>query len=107
VTPENFFQCLREFHRILKPGGRFINLETSQPSVWIIKKLFHLYVGLMIKPLGAVISGAPAAYAYLAATIPRFYNAEDLAEIIRKAGFSRVTYNRMFFGIAAIHKAIK
>lgn len=107
VTPENFSLCLREFHRILKPGGRFVNLETSQPTIWIIKKLFHLYVRLMIKSVGAIISGAPSAYAYLANTIPRFYNAAEFAEIVRKAGFSKVTFDHMFFGIAAIHRAIK
>jgi demethylmenaquinone methyltransferase/2-methoxy-6-polyprenyl-1,4-benzoquinol methylase len=98
---------LREFHRILKPGGRFVNLETSQPSSRLIRRIYHLYVRLTVKRLGSRISGSKAGYAYLAQTIPRFYNAGELAEIIRQAGFSRVSIHSMLFGAAAIHKAVK
>jgi len=100
-------QCLREFHRVLKPGGRFINLETSQPSIGVIRKLYHLYVHLFIKPVGAFLSGSEAGYRYLSSTIPRFYFPEELVEILRISGFSEIQFKILFFGAAAIHQARK
>ena len=96
-----------EFHRVLKPGGRFINLETSQPSSRLIRWLFHAYVELLVKPLGSLISGSHKGYAYLKHTIPRFYPPEELSDIMRQAGFDNVTYRRLMFGIAAIHQGIE
>jgi demethylmenaquinone methyltransferase/2-methoxy-6-polyprenyl-1,4-benzoquinol methylase len=98
---------LREFCRILKPGGYFINLETSQPSSKKIQKLFHFYIKLAVKPLGYFISGSKAGYSYLSSTIPRFYNPEEFSSIIQESGFSRVTHQRLFLGVAAIHSAEK
>lgn len=100
-------QTFAEFCRVLKPGGRFINLETSQPSSVLIRKLFHFYVRLFVKPLGGLISGNYPAYAYLAYTIPRFYAPEVLSAIIRQAGFEKVTYKKLLFGVAAIHQGTK
>ncbi len=44
VNRDALLQCFREFYRILKPGGRFVNLETSQPASALIRRLFHLYI---------------------------------------------------------------
>lgn len=107
LSREKFLQSLREIQRILKPGGRFISLETSQPESMLVRKLFHLYVQLAVKPVGYLISGSKPAYTYLSQTIPRFYTAEEFSEIIRQAGFTEVTFKRMLFGVTAIHKAIK
>jgi demethylmenaquinone methyltransferase/2-methoxy-6-polyprenyl-1,4-benzoquinol methylase len=98
---------LKEFHRVLKPGGHFVNLETSQPSVRIIQKLFHLYIKLTIKQLGFLLSGSKSAYRYLAYTIPRFFSPEEFSSILREAGFARITHRSLFLGVSAIHTAIK
>lgn len=98
---------LKEFQRVLKPGGHFVNLETSQPSSRILQKLFHFYIKLAVKPLGYLISGSKAAYRYLSFTIPRFYGPEEFSSIIREAGFSRITHRPLFFGAAAVHNAQK
>ena len=98
---------LKEFQRVLKPGGYFINLETSQPSSKILQKLFHFYIKLAVKPLGYWISGSKAGYRYLSFTIPRFYGPEEFSTIIREAGFSRVTHRPLFLGAAAVHNAQK
>jgi demethylmenaquinone methyltransferase/2-methoxy-6-polyprenyl-1,4-benzoquinol methylase len=98
---------LKEFNRVLKSGGHFVNLETSQPSLKIIKKLFHAYIKLAVKPLGFLLSGSKAGYSYLAFTIPRFFSAQEFSSLLYEAGFIQVTHRPLFFGVSAIHTALK
>lgn len=107
VSKEILIQSFSEYYRVLKPGGRFVNLETSRPPFWPIRKGLDLYVKLFVGQVGGRISGSRRAYAYLAKTIPRFYPAEELAGIMRQAGFGEVTFRRLLFGAAAIHQAVK
>lgn len=97
----------REFCRILKPGGVFINLETSQPSSKLLRYFFHLYVRLFVKPIGTTISGSRKGYSYLSHTIPRFYSSAELSDILRSAGFSNINAQKLLYGVAAIHAAKK
>jgi demethylmenaquinone methyltransferase/2-methoxy-6-polyprenyl-1,4-benzoquinol methylase len=98
---------LQEFNRVLKPGGRFVNLETSQPSSRLLRSLFHLFVRLFVKSVGSLISGSKAGYAYLSTTIPRFYTAEELSGIMEQAGFRIDNVRRLSLGVAAIHQGVK
>lgn len=107
INRDALIRCLREFYRILKPEGRFVNVETSQPSSLLVRKLFHKYVRFFIKPIGHFFSGSMAGYSYLSHTIPRFYDADKFADLIQQVGFKEVTFDRMLLGVAAIHKAIK
>jgi len=94
-----------EFRRVLRPGGRYVNVETSQPRPRVVRALFHAYIKLAVRRIGTMISGSRDGYAYLGSTIPRFYTAEELAAILREAGFSEVRFKRLMFGAAAIHLA--
>lgn len=98
---------LREFHRVLRPGGCFYNLETSQPRAALVRRLFHLYVRLAVRSVGTWLSGSKPGYRYLSHTIPRFYPAEELATILLEAGFSEVSHQSYFLGITALHAAVK
>ncbi|MDH7511625.1 MAG: ubiquinone/menaquinone biosynthesis methyltransferase [Clostridiales bacterium] len=105
ASTDALLKHLREFRRVLRPGGCFINLETSQPRHPVIKKLFHAYIKLAVRPVGTFLTGSRAGYAYLSSTIPRFYEAADFSRLLRQAGFARVDENPLFFGAAAIHVA--
>ncbi len=106
-TKDRLITFLQEFRRVLRPGGRFINLETSQPSLTPLRIAFRFYTKQIIKLLGRLISGSKTGYAYLAHTVPRFFNAETLSNILYDSGFSKVNYVTMTFGSVAIHRAVK
>ncbi len=99
--------CFKEFRRVLKNGGKFYNLETTQPSGIVARWLFHLYVKTLVKPVGSILSGSKPAYRYLSYTIPKFYSAEELEKILYESGFSKVFYKRLFPGVVALHIAEK
>ena len=107
VNRDVLIHCFQELYRIIKPGGVFINVETSQPDSTFIKKLFHWYIKLFVAWVGRLISGSAAGYTYLSKTIPRFYPAPQLADIMKTAGFQNVTYEKLFYGVAAIHTGNK
>ena len=107
VSKDILIQSFAEYYRVLKRGGRFVNLETSRPPFWPVRKCFDFHVKLFVEQIGGRISGSRNAYAFLARTIPRFYTAEALAEIMREAGFEEVTFKQLLFGAAAIHQAVK
>jgi len=98
---------LREIIRVMKPGGRFVIVESSQPPNGFIRAVSHFYLRVFVKNIGVWISGNRPAYTYLAESARRFYPAEELAGLLAGAGFSRVSFQRLFFGAAAIHIAIK
>lgn len=107
VTRDELLRYFCEFNRVLKPGGTFINLETSQPRSSVIRYLFHAYIKIFVAPIGYMISGSRVAYKYLSYTMPRFYTAEQLSDILLEAGFTKVGFTRMTFGISALHTAVK
>ncbi|MCX5998573.1 MAG: class I SAM-dependent methyltransferase [Chloroflexi bacterium] len=107
VNRDVLTRCFREFHRILKTGGRFVSVETSQPPSNCARTLYHLYVGLAVRPIGTLVSGSGGSYAYLSQTIARFYSADELVRILREAGFAKAEFHRVLLGVVAIHEATK
>jgi demethylmenaquinone methyltransferase/2-methoxy-6-polyprenyl-1,4-benzoquinol methylase len=97
-------QALREIHRVLKPGGRFLCLEFSTAAA-PIRPFYAIWSALVIPRLGAAIAGSRAAYRYLVESIARFPGQADFGQMIAEAGFSDVRWRNLSFGIAAIHSA--
>ncbi len=98
---------LAEVRRVLKPGGRYVIVDSSQPANRVIRWLFHLYMRIVAQPVGTLISGNPPAYRYLAESMSRFYGPEEVREMLLKAGFKTVTYRPLWFGIVGLHVATK
>ncbi|MFC2051969.1 ubiquinone/menaquinone biosynthesis methyltransferase [Chloroflexota bacterium] len=98
---------LAEILRVLRPGGRFVIVETSQPNQEIIRRLFHLYLRWFVFRVGHLLSGNSGAYHYLAESAARFYTAEELRELLISAGFSQVSFRPLFLGVAGICVAVK
>ncbi len=96
-------QALTEAFRALKIGGRFLCLEFSNVDVPGLDTLYEAYSFNVIPALGRVVAGDAEAYRYLVESIRRFPQPETFAEMMRGAGFGRVSYRRMSGGIVALH----
>jgi demethylmenaquinone methyltransferase / 2-methoxy-6-polyprenyl-1,4-benzoquinol methylase len=95
--------ALAEARRVLKTGGHFLALEFSTVDVPGLDALYDLYSFNVIPALGGVVAGDAEAYRYLVESIRRFPHAEAFAEMMRTAGFNRVTFRRLTGGIVALH----
>ncbi|MFC2018957.1 ubiquinone/menaquinone biosynthesis methyltransferase [Chloroflexota bacterium] len=98
---------LYEVLRVLKPGGRYVIVESSQPGNRAIRTLFHLYLHAFVAPIGSLLSGQRQAYYYLAESASRFYCPEEIREILYKRGFREIDYRPLLLGAAGIHIATK
>jgi len=98
---------LHEILRVLRPGGKFVIVESSQPESPVIRFLDHLYLRLWVFPSGYLISGNKGAYRYLAESAQHFYSAGEMREFLLKSGFRLVEAKMLFFGAAAIYTAVK
>lgn len=95
--------CLREVHRILEPGARFVILEFSTPRSSIVRGAYHLYSHNILPAIGQLVSGHGTAYRYLPQSVANFPAEEELARRMRVAGFSNVSWRSLTMGVAAIH----
>lgn len=98
---------LTEVLRVLGPNGRFVIVETSQPKIKLIRKLFHLYLRWFVFRVGYMLSGNRGAYHYLAESASRFYTTEELTEVLITAGFRQVTCHPLLLGAVSIYVAVK
>jgi len=100
-------KALAEAFRVLKTGGRFLCLEFSHVQVPVLDKLYDFHSFEVIPRLGAIAAGDAQPYRYLVESIRKFPRQERFAEMIRAAGFDRVSYRNLTGGIAAIHSGWK
>jgi demethylmenaquinone methyltransferase/2-methoxy-6-polyprenyl-1,4-benzoquinol methylase len=95
--------ALAEAHRVLRFGGQLLCLEFSAVDVPGLDTLYDFYSFNVIPALGRAVAGDADAYRYLVESIRRFPRPDAFAEMMRKAGFARVSYQRMTGGIVALH----
>ncbi len=120
--PDNYFDCvtvafglrnmthkdkaLEEMYRVLKRGGRLIVLEFSK--VWKpLEKLYDLYSFKLLPLMGRLVAKDEASYRYLAESIRMHPAQEELAQMMRAAGFERAEFFNLTAGVVAIHRGTK
>ena len=100
-------RALSEMHRVLKPGGALVCLDFSTPPNPIWRALYNFYLAHLIPFWGGLITGERDGFVYLAKSIRAFPDQEGLAQLMRDAGFTDVTWKNYTGGIAAVHVAHK
>ena len=106
-SKENLLKSLKEVYRVLKPGGRFVILETSQPRNTLVRRIFHLYAKLVVPLVGKAISGEKAPYAYLGSSISRFLSYDKLTEVLTSAGFELERTVAFMLGMVRLSRVLK
>jgi demethylmenaquinone methyltransferase / 2-methoxy-6-polyprenyl-1,4-benzoquinol methylase len=101
----NIPQALAEARRVLRPGGRLMVLEFSRVPNALLRSAYDAYSFNAIPAMGGMIAGDRESYRYLVESIRRFPDQEAFAGMIGDAGFERVSYRNLSFGIAALHSA--
>ena len=97
---------LAEMNRVLRPGGRLIILEFSQPYLWF-RPFYYFYLRGILPWVARCLTGDRDAYLYLGTSIAGFPNRDGLCKEIEKAGFDQVKAEPLTFSIVALHEGRK
>ena len=99
--------ALREMRRVLKPGGRAMILEFSKVQAEPLKKIYDTWSFGVLPVLGKLVASDEDSYRYLAESIRKHPPQDELAGMMRDAGFEEVTYRNLTGGIVAIHSGTR
>ncbi|HEX9011918.1 MAG TPA: ubiquinone/menaquinone biosynthesis methyltransferase [Anaerolineaceae bacterium] len=95
--------ALKEQYRVLKPGGRFVALDTTRPKPGLLAPFVHVHMHSVIPLLGWAITGQRDAYTYLPNSTEGFVRAEELVARLAAVSFREVGFRRFMAGTIAIH----
>ena len=93
---------LKEMNRLLRPGGRLIVLEFSQPFFWF-RPFYYFYLRLILPWMARLVTGDRDAYLYLGSSISAFPDRFGLVKEFEDAGFEKIRFTSLTFAIVALH----
>lgn len=92
---------LMEMRRVVRPGGRVVILELSEPERGIMSSLAKLHIHGVVPAVGGLLSGSRE-YSYLQASIAAFPSPKRFAELMTAAGLEVEAAVKLTFGVAHI-----
>jgi demethylmenaquinone methyltransferase/2-methoxy-6-polyprenyl-1,4-benzoquinol methylase len=98
--------ALSEMFRVLRPGGRAMILEFSEVQPEPLKAIYDAWSFGALPVLGKIIANDEESYRYLAESIRKHPPQEELAQMMRDAGFDQVRFRNLTGGIVAIHSGV-
>ena len=104
---EDLSEGLSQIYRVIRPGGRLVVLEFSQPKMFPIKQLYKFYGRFILPRIGRMISGDQGAYTYLPESIAVFPEGEQFLDYMREVGFEELDARRLTFGVASMYSGRK
>jgi demethylmenaquinone methyltransferase / 2-methoxy-6-polyprenyl-1,4-benzoquinol methylase len=99
-------QGLLEFRRVLRPGGRLVICEFSQPVVPVLRDLYRRYLTRLMPVAARRLTSDAEAYQYLARSIGAWPDQAGLASWLQDAGFTEVAWRDLTGGIVALHRGL-
>ena len=96
-----------EIRRVLRPGGRFVVLELSEPAAFPLRPLYRLYLRHGIPLVGRLLTGHAREYAYLPASIEQVPQGDEMLALLRSAGFAECRCERYTFGACTCYTGTK
>jgi demethylmenaquinone methyltransferase / 2-methoxy-6-polyprenyl-1,4-benzoquinol methylase len=99
-------QGLLEFRRVLRPGGRLVVCEFSQPVVPVFREVYRRYLTRLMPVAARRLTSDPEAYQYLARSIGAWPDQPGLARWLQEAGFGEVAWRHLTGGIVALHRGV-
>ena len=99
-------QGLLEFRRVLRPGGRLVVCEFSQPVVPVFREVYRRYLTRLMPVAARRLTSDPEAYQYLARSIGAWPDQPALARWLQEAGFGEVAWRNLTGGIVALHRGV-
>ena len=100
---ENLEKGLQEMLRVLKPGGRLVVLEFSQPKTPGIRQVYDLYLRLIAPNVGKMVSSNREAYQYLNDSVKAFPEGENFIRILEATGYNNTRLHRLSLGICSLY----
>lgn len=99
--------ALREMRRVVRPGGRLVVCEFSQPVNRPFRTVYTEYLMRALPPVARTVSSNPDAYVYLAETIREWPDQRALAGRLKSAGWASVAWRNLTGGIVALHRGTR
>lgn len=103
----DYNQVIKEMYRVVKPGGRVVCLETSQPTVPVFRQVYYGYFKFVMPVLGKLVARSYDEYSWLQESASSFPGREELRKLFLSNGFSRVDVKPYSGGVAAMHMGFK